>query len=234
MDYEENKIHSCVELVFFYVFCTLNGSGLVNRQTASYLIYGSFSRHVDILLAPGVASDCCSISLAATPKVTAQIYSSFVLPSSRHSAGQSGFISSDRQKTCQHNRNPAVQSSSSIIARETSEANLLEYSADSQALSFSNKVTNKKESSNPRCSTVDRTRKSLIISIMRNAKVPQQFETDELDPRFSPLPATIMTCLTGRVHYSSAGVVGWKPGQGEPRSKMCHFYSVCVWRGFMC
>jgi len=63
MDYEENKIHSCVELVFFYVFCTLNGSGLVNRQTASYLIYGSFSRHVDILLAPGVASDCCSISL---------------------------------------------------------------------------------------------------------------------------------------------------------------------------
>jgi len=80
-----------------------------------------------------------------TPKVTAQIYSSFVLPSSRHSAGQSGFISSDPQKTCQHNRNPAVQSSSSIIARETSEANLLEYSADSQALSFSNKVTNKKE-----------------------------------------------------------------------------------------
>lgn len=186
----------------------------------------------DILIScwlPAQQVDCCYIT---TPKVTPQIYPSFVLPSSRHSAGQSGFISSDRQKTCQHNRNPAVQSSSSIIARETSEATQI---LCRQALSFSNKVKNKKESRKPCCSTVDRARQSLIISIMRNAKVPQQkFETDELDPRFSPLPATIMTCLTGRVHYSSAGVVGWKPGQGEPQSKICHFNSVCECSGLMC
>lgn len=59
---EENRIHSCGQCVFSYVYCALNEPLL--RQIVlksafkviSYLIYGSFSRHFDILLAPGVAS----------------------------------------------------------------------------------------------------------------------------------------------------------------------------------
>lgn len=61
---EENRIHSCGQCVFSYVYCPLNEPLLINRQIVlksafkviSYLIYGSFSRHFDILLAPGVAS----------------------------------------------------------------------------------------------------------------------------------------------------------------------------------
>lgn len=171
-----------------------------------YLVWSNLGRHFDLLVAPGVTLASLLLLYIATTK--AQMIPRFSGPAVAAAPLVYFFWSFKDMST-----HSAVQSSSSIITLKPVE----NFQTLRSSLSFrlETSQTAKKRSKNISLS-LGRPRlgvKRGLIEMMWS--VPQQlkFQTDELTPRFSPLPATIMTCLTGIDHYICAGVVGWKPGQ---------------------